>query len=415
MKQKLLLPVVLFSMFLISSCSKSDSSPSVPKNVGFNAVSQKLYNGTVVTLTGSGFGTDTSKVNLELDSKKMVITAMTNTSLTFTIPQNFLPSGQKDCTLEIEVQGEEGLLSFQRQVMVYYLEPHGWFYATTIPNQSGSNSQIFTNLIFPTDSIGYATRYRGLYSTADGGISWKGDASNVGLGRAVASSDGKNVWIEFVGQVGVSADGGNNWVIGPGGSSFKSLIIGLYTSGTANGLAALTNGQLYDINGSFTGTLKYQSAFYTTGSDNLWQRMSALDKDNLIIAGYSKNVVLEKAGVFSEVDISSVSGSTTVKNLQMVDVNTVFLVNGNDELIKYNGSTWTKLTQQANAVYFINATTGYIAFNNKILKTTDGGATWKEEFTLNATEKVAAISVKNGKVWALGNSDTQGFVVKYNP
>jgi hypothetical protein len=410
MKQKLFLPVVLFSMFLIFSCSKSDSSPSESKYVSLDAISQKLYTGTVVTLTGGGFGTDTSKVKLTLDSKKMVITAMTNTSLTFTIPQNFLPSGQKDCTLEIDKDD----YGFQRQVMVYYLEPHGWFYATTLANY-GSNSQIFTNLIFPTDSIGYATRYRTLYLTTDGGISWKGDASNVGLGRAVASSDGKNVWIEFAAQVGITADGGANWKMGANGSSFNSQIIGLNTSGTANGLVALTNGQLYDINGSFPGTLKYQSTFYTTGTVNLWQKMSTLDKNNLIIAGYAKNVVLEKAGVFSEVDISSVSSSTTVKDLQQVDATTAFLVNGNNELIKYAGNTWVKLAQQANAVYFINTTTGFIAYNNKILKTTDGGANWNEEFALNATDKVDVLCARNGKIWALGNNDTQGFVVKYNP
>lgn len=53
----------------------------------------------------------------------------------------------------------------------------------------------------------------------------------------------------------------------------------------------------------------------------------------------------------------------------MVDANTVFLVNFNNELVKYAGNTWTKLTQQANAVYFTDKTTGYIAYNNKILKT----------------------------------------------
>jgi len=135
----------------------------------------------------------------------------------------------------------------------------------------------------------------------------------------------------------------------------------------------------------------------------------------LIIAGTSKNVVIEKASVFTEVDISSITTSSVINGVQMIDANTAFLVNGNDELIKYAGNTWTKLTQKANAVFFINTTTGYISYNNKILKTTDGGASWKDEFSLNATEKVAAICARNGKVWALGNDDKQGFVLKYNP
>ena len=183
----------------------------------------------------------------------------------------------------------------------------------------------------------------------------------------------------------------------------------------ANGLIATQPGRLYDVNGSFAGaTIKFQSAYYT-GTASMWQKMSAIDKNNLILAGYSKYVALEKAGVFSEVDISSISNSTTVKALQLVDANTAFLVNGNNELIKYAGNTWTKLTQQANAVYFTDNTTGYIAYNNKILKTTDGGASWNEQFTLNANDKVAVLCARNGKVWALGNMGTQGFVVKYNP
>ncbi|MBO9203518.1 MULTISPECIES: IPT/TIG domain-containing protein [Niastella] len=414
MKQKLFLLFALFSMSLLFSCSKSDSGDT-PKDetIAFYAISQKLYNGTVVTLTGYNFGTDTSQVKLTLDGKKMIITAMTNTSLTFTIPQDFLPSGQKDCTLEIS----RGIayIGTQSQVMVYYLEPHGWFYPTTLTKYSSTNSQTFTDLIFPTDSIGYAIRYRELYMTADGGISWRRDGSDVGVGKAVASSDGKNVWIEFIGSVGISADAGANWKIGANGSSFNSQIVGLYTTGAANGLSALIKGQLYDINGSFTGAaVKYQSSFYN-GSDNLWQKMSVIDKNNLIIAGNSKNVVLEKAGAFSEVDISSVSSSATVKALQLVDPNTAFLVNGNNELIKYAGNTWTKLTQPAYAVYFTNTTTGYIGYNNKILKTTDGGASWKEEFTLNAADKVDVLCARNGKVWAFGNNDAAGFVLKYNP
>lgn len=175
-------------------------------------------------------------------------------------------------------------------------------------------------------------------------------------------------------------------------------------------------GRLYDVDGRFAGaTVKYQSPHYD-GSSGLWDRMSALDKNNLIItSNNSKYVVLEKAGVFSEVDISSVSSATYIKALQMVDANTIFLVNFNNELIKYAGNTWTKLTQQANAVYFTDNTTGYIAYNNKILKTTDGGASWNEQFTLNANDKVAVLCARNGKVWALGNNNTQGFVVKYNP
>lgn len=421
MKQKLFLLVALLSMSLIFSCSKSDSAApeSDPPDpyVSFTSVSpEKVYTSTPVTVTGTNFGTDTSKVSLTLDDQKLVITAMTNTSITFTIPQTFLKAAQKDCLLKVNVEGQDGLRrSALRQIIVYLLEPHGWFYAGTISNSRGANSQIFKNLIFPVDSMGYAQRESAIYHTSDGGISWYADGFNggFGFGNAIASSDGQNVWVEFGNQVYTATNGGT-WSLEK--ASFNPLICGLYTSAPGNGLIASFNGILYDINGSFAGaTIKYQSTFYTDGMYQLWQKMSAIDKNNLILAGYSQNVVLEKAGVFSEVDISSVSTSKVVKSLQMVDANTAFLVNDNDELIKYVNGSWTKLAQQANAVCFTNRTTGYIAYNNKVLKTTDGGVTWSEQITLNAGDKAAAIAANNGKVWVLGNSDARGFVVKYNP
>lgn len=414
--------VIVFLSLMAAQCKKTETitirdttTINKPESVIVTSISpDRLTNGIQVTVTGKNFGTDMAKTHLSLENQKMVITALTNTSITFTIPEKFVQTGQKDCFIKIEV---EGLYSYSRWVSIYYVEPKGWFYSGIIPNGGGNSSQIFTNLIFPTDSLGFAQRVNAIYRTYDGGITWHASGFNGGFsyGYAIASSDGKNIWSEFGDKVAVSTDG-STWTIEPEKSSFGWLNIGLYTSGPANGLIANTLGRLYDVDGRFFGaTVKYQSPKYD-GSSGVWDRMSALDKNNLIITNNnSYNVVLEKAGVFSEVDISSVSSATYIKALQMVDANTVFLVNFNNELIKYAGNTWTKLTQQANAVYFTDNTTGYIAYNNKILKTTDGGASWNEQFTLNANDKVAVLCARNGKVWALGNNSTQGFVVKYNP
>ena len=408
MKQKLSLLFALFSMSLIFSCSKSDDKPA-PAYASFEPISGKVYTGSAVTLTGNGFGTDTSKIDLRLDSKKMVITAISNTSLTFLIPQNFIPWGQKDCTLEITKDGRGS----QRQVMVYYAElAHGWTYGGALPQNIG-----FKNLIFPTDSIGYVIADKSIYRTTDGGTTWVGDANNgsFNFANVIASSDGLNTWMDNVYQVAVSD--GAKWTLGAEGRSFGTTMIGLYTAGPANGLVAIQTGRLFDVNGSFAGAaIKYQSAQYSTGNYVLWRKMSALDKNNLIIAGTAGTMILEKAGVFSEVDISSVTKLTSVKDLQLVDANTAFLVDGNNALIKYDGNTWTKLSQAANLVYFSNATTGYIVYNKKILKTTDGGATWNEEFTLNDNEYITSICGRNGKVWAIGSTTSQyGFTVKYKP
>ena len=143
MKQKLFLLVAFISLTLIVSCSKSDS---VPKIISITAVNpEKLYTGTQVTVTGENFGTDTSILSCWLDNRKMVITDLTNSSIAFTIPQNFIQSGQITCALKLEAQGRLA----SRTVVINFLEPHGWFYTATIYNSLRPGSQIFKQLIFP--------------------------------------------------------------------------------------------------------------------------------------------------------------------------------------------------------------------------------------------------------------------------
>ncbi|OQP52787.1 hypothetical protein A4H97_24100 [Niastella yeongjuensis] len=417
MKQKLFVLIALFSLTLVFSCSKSDGPNFEDQLPGITSISpEKIYTGTQVTINGKNFSNDTAAITLWIDNQIIPVSAATTSSVTFTIPLHFLTTGQKACSVQLDVKQQNVIYSAHDSITISYQEPHGWFYTTTLPVPG--DYPVYKQLIFPTDSIGYVRSDITLYMTTDGGITWKGDINNGGFshGSAVASSDGKNVWLESIADVLVGTNGINTWTI-PAGTHYNSLIAGLYTTDPANGLVALACGKLYDINGSFSGaTIKYQSPFYVNDNTGVWQKMSAIDKDNLILTGRYNKFVIEKAGVFSEGDLSSLSGTNVITTgLQMVDANTIFLVNSNDELIKYSGNTWTKLSQKANAVYFINTTTGYIAYNDKILKTTDGGASWAELFTLKASEKAGVICARNGKIWVIGNGDKQSFVLKYNP
>jgi len=417
MKQTFYLLFALFSLTLAFSCSKS-GGPTLPtvKELRITSIApEKIYNGSKVTFTGENFGTDISEVTLILDTIKMTIDAVTNSTITFTIPTDFIHQGQRTFSMQLIV----GTHIVSDKFTVYFPEPHGWYYASPLPLTTGGFNPIFKNLIFPTDSIGYALKEKYLYYTLDGGISWRNDllAGSASLGNAIASTDGKNVWIESLSGVGVAHDGASYYYATDGRQSFGYLTIGLYTNGPSSGLIASADGKVWDVNGNFaTANMMYQSKNYVNGTTQVWKKFSAVDKNNWMIAGSAKNIVYNKAGVITEADISAISNFSTPNNLQLVDPSTAFLVTDQDELLKYMyTSVWTKLTQKANAVCFVNANTGYIAYNNKILKSTDGGYTWNEEFTLKSTDKVAAICAKNGKVWAVGNGDKESFILKYNP
>jgi hypothetical protein len=422
MKYPYLLLIGAFVLTLFFSCKKDEESNPQAEMVSITSISPDMLTpGGIVTITGKNFGGDVSKVSLLLDDYAIFPISATNETITFKIPENQLTEpGQKTYTLSLSVFGKAG--SDKRSVTIMLLEKHGWYYPATIPG-AGYSDQLCRLITFPTDSIGFIQKEKSLFRTTNGGITWKGinDNGGFGMGYAFYSIDGNHAWAEWLSQVNVSTNG----------TTYKtsttqfgnSIIIGLYMSSPGRGLVATRAGKLYYIDGSFDAANVYEaytSIHYSSGS---WQKLSAIDETNTMLAGTvqinSKStltIVHEKGGAFSEYDLAAVTTAGFAKALQLIDKNTAVLIDGNNDLLRLSGDkNWTKLNQKATAVYFKDANTGYAAYNGKIMKTTDGGATWKDEFTLREGETIYSICSKNGKIWAGGNDATQIIILKYNP
>jgi hypothetical protein len=429
MKYPNFLLIIALVITLLFSCKKSgDTAPEPePEKVTITSVSpaaDNLHTGDTVTVTGKYFSTDTSKMTLTFGSRKIPIIAATNETITFTIPSDLTKAdGQINFVLDLAVEGK-GRTFYN--FTIRWREKNGWYYPFTLPIMSNEVDSIFTPIYFPTDSIGFVQRGGWLYRSTDGGITWTWTYEG---GSALYSYDGKNSWMASGPRVSTTQTG-TSFRYTMQSYRFDLKVIGLYMSSPVNGLVADQNGRLYSVKGSFDSSnvsLKYQTIYYappSASSWTAWQFLSAINESNLILAGWARSgsdnykliITHEKDGVFNEYDLGPVTNGNFTKALQLIDANTAVLVTRNSDVLKLNGKiNWTKLSQKATALYFIDAKTGYAAYNGKILKTTDGGTTWQDEFILRPGETINSICGRNGKIWAVGNDATQGIVLKYNP
>jgi hypothetical protein len=433
MQKRIPFPALLVLFFpLFFSCKKTENHPSDPDKPLVMSISgvnpSNPAAGSLLTIQGRGFGTDTSRIKVTLNGQPVQMLAINDTSIKITIPANILTGGSQTFTLELE---DGPLILAQTQITVHFAEPKGWFYASYIPISAGGSSPIFKQIIFPTDSIGYVVREKYLYRTVDGAETWKGDNNNGGLGfgNAVSSTDGNHVWNEVGVDIFSSTDG-TTWSNSqldtistiPGIHTY--VIEGLYMSSATNG-QLMTPSKLFYINGSFAPkdiSPEYQSIY--SSSDASYRRLSNVDELNLMIAGFATIggatqaiIVQEKAGTFTEYPVSVIStAGFSLPALQLVDANTAYLADGNNDIFKMTGpANWARLNQKATALYFKDANNGYAAYNGIIYQTSDGGSSWQTAFTLRTGETIHSMTGRNGKIWALGNDATQGIIVKFNP
>lgn len=436
MKKNIVSALIILIVGLSFSCKKTDPPYLIPVITGLS--STNLIAGSTFIINGENLGTDVSQVVATLfdvsgrNSEKLVITSVSNTSITVTIPNKPFTFGTRVYTLQIEIGNsipQNGANRFQ--LTIAYPEPTSkWFYVSNFFEGSGG---VLKSINFATDSIGYVVLGASLYRTKDGGRNWEayiqsGSTSFPGY-NPLYIFDKNNFWFDDAVYMCVSKNGETVNYYGkkiPDKDGSISLA-GTFMSSVNKGQLAATDGRLYYVNGSFSDTLikEYESRYYSDENSYFatWRKMSNIDEFNLMIAGvsrigdkYKPIISHKKAGIFTEYDISNVTTSRSINALQLVTPTIAFLVDGNNDLFKLtSGTTWIKLNQKATTIYFKNVNIGYASYDGKILKTTDGGLSWKNECTLEKGETICSITEKNGKLWALGSNKESGVILKYNP
>ena len=196
----------------------------------------------------------------------------------------------------------------------------------------------------------------------------------------------------------------------------------------------------------------YGTILRTTDGGNTWSVINVNDPRDAILnsicfpesnTGYIAGPVYPGFGIYNGIFLKTVDGgatwsnkSTTVqcafKSIFFTDKNTGFGVGetiiGTDEstLIKTSdgGDTWSTVTLPTNmpitlnSICFSDANTGYAVgsqsysalmgskFCAAILKTTDGGLTWKLTLVKNANALNSVYITRSGKVYAVGKNGT---------
>jgi photosystem II stability/assembly factor-like uncharacterized protein len=431
MKYARLLVLYALSVSLLFSCKKDGNDgppPEERKKIVINSISpESAFCGDTVTVTGQNFATDTSKIKLYLGSDRMPLISASDVKLTFVIPRDYIKMGKRSVQVFINEEGKEpGFKSF----LVSWLEPHGWYYASNIPANSGDTFPSAGRIAFVNDTIGFIQREKYVFRSEDGGLTWNnitpGNAKSNGV--AFSSFDGTNIWINTLGYVNTTSNRGESWLMSK--ATFTWNIIGLHISSPANGLVVTEGGQVFKVNGSFETanvTLDYTSKYNSIPNiyGHRWNQFSALDESNLMITGrtlmsdnkYQLTISHKTGADFNEYNIGYATTATYAKFVQLIAKNSAYLIDGNNDILKFNGAlNWVKLTQKATALCFIDANTGYAAYDGKIVKTTDGGTTWKDDLSLKAGERIFSLVAKNGKVWAAGIDATQQCIIlRFNP
>lgn len=439
MKQKYLLIFYILIGCIIFSCIKKEDKGNqedkwnlpAPTITNFTPANPKP--GEIITISGENFSDDPEGITVSVITtdqfgfnEKAYPAKVINTSLTFitcVIPDTL--SIGNDYTIHITIKNRR--LSNSNSIPIPISEPtKGWFYA-----KANNELGYLKDIQFSSEKIGYITTSKTyIYRTIDGGISWTWKGF-FGLNLAFTLF-GDNAWAECLNDIYSTKDG-ENWKLNNKLDTIKSVphfnggvINGLYMSSPIKGQLMKSHGWLYYINGSFDPKdiiAEYQSIFSTPAYRTFyWNKMSNIDEFNLIIGGYlekwngekTRVIAHKKAGTFNEYEAYTLVDdfSSGIKRLQLVTPDIAFLIDNNNDFFKLTGGTnWVKLNQKATALYFTDINTGYIGYNGKILKTTDGGNSWKDEFTLRTGDEVISITGKNGKLWAIGN----GSVIKYNP
>ena len=302
-----------------------------------------------------------------------------------------------------------------------------WTKVTSITS-NGIRSVYFINA-----STGYAVGWGGtILKTINGGISWVTQTS--GTDEVLLSSFFTDINTGYVvGDTGVirkTVNGGTTWTVQTGGAGYNTFRSVLFTDAN-KGFIAGNQVFLKTINGGTTWTTQtipplnimdcsFNSVFFT-------------DADT----GYAVGGKYGNPMVYGLIIKTTNGGSTwSADTIETNDLNSVYFTDaytgyivGRRDSNSVNGwirigvilkttdggTTWKTLTSKLNreytSVFFTDSVTGFVSSGNGIESTTDGGKTWSEQ-TIGTYNPISSLFFADKKTgWAVGETG----VYKYHP
>jgi photosystem II stability/assembly factor-like uncharacterized protein len=325
------------------------------------------------------------------------------------------------------VFGISGPASYNRALSLQVLDANNVFvlapynaYRTTNGGTSWTNINPFTSpsqlrdVFFFNSNDGYILDANGMYVTDDGGVSWDQLTDYVGTrGSKLFFLDTNNGWVlqntnsTVSNGVHVTTDGGTTWneyTFTGGYFTAKDFV---FTS-TSSGKILDGNKILITSDGGQNWTIDgYVSSDYTAMSLNQ-------SKDKFILAGANGSIGWYDAGG-NHTTISNGIVDGYVYDILFQDLSNGYVLDQSKILKTTNGgASWTSFdlspfftSYEYRDVDFPTATVGYMVGNeNKVLKTTNGGLSWAESTAIGTGghyfQQVRFVSANTG--WAIGSA-----------
>lgn len=264
-------------------------------------------------------------------------------------------------------------------------------------SQSSGTTDYLMDVDFIDADTGWAVGMDGtILHTTDGGANWSSQSSGAGYLKSVDFIDANTGWASGANydvydngyeRIFYTTDGGANW------------------SEHNTNHASFSNLDFVDANTGWA--IRYssswnQTVFYTTDGGASWSSQSIISSPTSDIHGIdfidaNTGWAVGRFGdIFHTTDggsnwISQNSGTSNILvNVDFVDANTGWATGENGTLLHTidGGLNWTSqiftdtvATSTAPTIDFVDNLNGILATEFKIFSTTDGGATWNENYT----------------------------------
>ncbi|WP_438964940.1 WD40/YVTN/BNR-like repeat-containing protein [Flavobacterium sp.] len=457
MKKKIL----IFFIFLIISCSKSIESNELTDvtselyPVIENYSTDLGYSGDEITIYGTNFTNDISKIDLKFeyissDSQIVLNAQIIECSINHIVVK--LPAGFNCITdLRLLINGRQASISdsmpylrFGGRIGILDNTPNVWHkiedYKLNPPSGYGNSAS--NKIIVVGDAIYYSFGGDSYYSSQkvykilDGGLTFRqtGKVDQKGNDFYITENhDGfyslRDRFVRYGIDPNVAIDifqfpylSANSYFNG------ETNIVGIYVSNDLSITYLIdSNNRVYTSNDGVNFTRFTQAPFFNTrhvyctsflNENNLWYAgrkngQPILQSGAVISYGpYQPYIAIIKNGVYNQIVLNnSLYSNFSVNKISFINENIGFLNliksdNSNSKLMKTSdgGQNWSLVNDDVFMTNFCfkDENTGWYCYQNKIYKTIDGGVNWSLDYCCDSNmNSIINIAYKNGVVYAI--------------
>ncbi len=414
--------LLLLAISLFLNCSKSDDN-STSKEPVTNAFIESYsknygYSGDEITINGTGFTNDKSKVSILFDDTVAQIISATTTKIVVKLPNGLNKIPEFKLTIENRYISTNYSLNnngYNGNIAILDKTANTWHKINeTIPDKEVYKIQVIDkDVMYFYMQGGYK-----ILKCIDGGITINGTGANIGSHNSndFHVTDNQNLYFSITQSfMKVNTNGATH--LFTLSTNDNAYIMSTYASNDLSKVYCITQGRkIYksENGGSFSQIYANTSSrlcLYSTdkiNENNIW--VAGLQNTTSSHEPYQPLVGILKNDQFQEVVLNeSLYTNHVIRKLNFINENIGFakLVGNTTKILRTNngGTIWHLVKDNINFTNFSfkDENIGWYCYQDKIYKTTDGGSNWTLDYSNNGSN-VLNIAYKNGVVWAISTT-----------